>query len=497
MKILLIEPSSILPTDWSGVLKLFSPIGLGYLASMLEKNGHEVKILDARLEGYNQINKFNDKLEYIGLTYKQIAKRVKKENPQMVGIGGWSVQKFSIFRTAESIKKLNPKVKIVLGGIMASTDPKSCLSDTNVDFVIRGEGEYTIAELANELEKKKPNFKKIKGLGYKINNELFFNEMRKPIQNLDALPFPAYHLFDLKRYFETTQTPTDKRFKKIMNIVTSRGCPYNCCFCAVHTLTGVGWRPRSPENVVDEIELLVKKYGVNTIQFWDDNISVSKPRLIKILDLIKERKIDVQLDFSIFRADTLDDELFKKIKESNVGDYIYVSAESGDQEVLDKIVGKRLNLKYIIRAIKLAKKYGFKIGCHIVIGMPGETKKNIEQTYRFVQKIRKMGCGILCHVCIPFPSTRVYQQCVENGYLTTKNELEYTVALLSDNAIIKTEEFSPEDLYRWRQKMEGNFEIKEITSTIIKNPVGSAKIFLAHPRHITKYILDKYVRRSH
>lgn len=497
MKILLIEPSSILPTDWHGLLKLFLPIGLGYLASMLEKSGHEVKILDARLEGYKQINKFNDKLEYIGLTYEQIAKRVKKENPQMVGIGGWSVQKFSVFKTAEAIKKLNPKVKIVLGGILASADPKSCLSDPNVDFVIRGEGEYTIVELANELEKKKPNFKKIKGLGYKTNKNLFFNEMRKPIQNLDELPFPAYHLFNMNKYFETTQTPTDKRFKKIMNIVSSRGCPYNCCFCSVHTLTGIGWRFRSPENVVDEIEFLFKKYGVDTIQFWDDNISVSKDRLIKILDLIKERKIDVQLDFPIFRADTLDDELFKKLKESNVGKRIYVAAESGDQEVLDKIVGKRLDLKYIINAVKLANKHGFKIGCYFVIGMPDETKKNIENTYRFSKRIRKMGCHIITNICVPFPSTRVYNQCIESGYLTTNNELEYTMALLSGNAIIKTGEFTPEELYKWKHKIEGNSEIKELVSTILNNPSGTIRTFIAHPRHITRYMLDKYVYKNH
>lgn len=497
MKILLIEPSTILPIDWSGLLKIFPPLGLGYLASMLEREGHNVKILDARLEGYNRINKFNEKLEYIGLTYEQIAKYVKKEKPKLVGISGWSVQKFSILKTADSIKRTNPSVKIVLGGILASTDSESCLSNPNIDFLIRGEGEHTIVELSNELEKLKPDFKKIKGLGYKNNKKLFFNEMRPPMQNLDELPFPAYHLFNMNKYFKTTQTPTDKRFKKIASVVSSRGCPFNCCFCAVHTLTGVGWRPRSPENVVSEIEFLVKNYGVNTIQFWDDNISVSKPRLIRILDLIKEREIDVRLEFPIFRADTLDDELFKKLKESNVGNYMYVSSESGDQEVLDKIVGKRLNLKYIVKAVKLARKYDFKIACHFVIGMPGETKKNIENTYKFAQRIRKMGCGIICHICVPFPSTRVYQQCIENGYLTTKNELEYTTSLLSDKAIIKTEEFSPDELYKWRQKIEGSSEIKELTSTILKNPVGSTKTFLSHPRHITKYLLDKYVRRSH
>jgi magnesium-protoporphyrin IX monomethyl ester (oxidative) cyclase len=494
MKILLIKPPALIPKDWTGLIGVVPPMGLAYVAAVLEQNGHEVKILDCILEDWKKTNEWNGKIKYLGLSYKQITNIIKKEKPDVVGITSWSVEAPSAFRVAKAVKKADKSIFTIFGGIHPSIRPIDCLSKPDVDFVVIGEGEYTTLELIKELEKKKPNFKNIKGIGFKQNKKIIINSPRPLIENLDELPLPARHLLDMEKYFKVTKSLQGVRqaTERTAVVITSRGCPYNCCFCSIHSVYGWKWRPRSAENIVNEIKYLMETYNVTGIAFEDDNMTLDRKRAEKIFDLIEPLNIHWEAGNAL-RADTLDEKLLRKMKESGCAE-VTISPESGDQEVLDKIVGKKLDLKSVENVVKLCKKIGLRVGCNFVIGMVGETKQNIKNTLEFANKLKKMGLDVCnCYIALPFYGTRLYEQAKKSNYLTVKDGEELEYSLLCQDSIIQTPEFTPKDLINFREQIIGTSQLSGIIRIIRSNPRVAINIFLLHPVYVTKYLLKHHL----
>jgi len=496
MKIMLIKPPALIPKDWKGIIGVVPPLGLAYVAAVLEKNGHEIKILDCILEDWKKINKFNEKIKYLGLSYEKIADAIKKEKPDVVGITSWSVEAPSAFRVAETVKKVDKNIFTVLGGIHPSIRPKDCLSNPNVDFVVIGEGEYTTLELIEELGKENPSFKDIKGIGFKQGEDIIINSPRPLIKNLDELPMPARHLFDMERYFNATKSLQGGRqtTERTVVIISSRGCPYNCCFCSIHSVYGWEWRPRSAESIINEIEYLIKTYKVTGISFEDDNMTLDRKRAEKIFDSIIEKKLNIRwVAGNALRADTLDEELLRKMKDSGcIG--VAISPESGDQEVLNKIVGKNMDLKAVENVVRLCKKIGLRVDCNFVIGMVGETKQNIRNTVDFANKLKGIGLDFSnCYIALPFYGTRLYEQAKKLNYLTVKDGEELEYSLLCQDAVIQTPEFTPNDLKIFREQAVGNSQSKVILNIIRNNPKVAMNMFLLHPVYVTKYLVKHYL----
>jgi anaerobic magnesium-protoporphyrin IX monomethyl ester cyclase len=313
MKILLIQPPMVIyPFETHSVP---FPLGLAYMAAVLENEGYTVEILDCILENWNKPAKEDGK-EYYGLSYKDIDREIRKRRPDIVGI---SCLFSSQWKHMKEIAKIAKKYdcKVVVGGAHPSSEVMSTIKNRNIDFVIIGEGEYTMLNIVKSIENAY-NFRKIDGIAFRSNRKVVINPKTKFIENLDELPFPAYHLLSMKKYFQAKRPHGTEVVKPpSIAMITSRGCPRNCVFCSIHTIWGWRWRARSPEKVVDEIEFLVKNYGANEINFEDDNISLDKERMERICDEIIKRKLKIKWTTpNGIAIMTLDKKLLYKMKKS-------------------------------------------------------------------------------------------------------------------------------------------------------------------------------------
>jgi anaerobic magnesium-protoporphyrin IX monomethyl ester cyclase len=319
MKVLLIVPPLKVAKEMEEFVKVSFPIGLAYIASVLEENKIRVSILDCLAEGWDIKNIEGDYIR-IGLPEEEIIKRIRNESPDICGISSlFSSQKDQPHEIARLIKQEFPKIKIVMGGPHVSGNPLEVLEDKNVDFAVIGEGEETTLNLIKNL--KKPE--KINGLAYKKSGNIKINPPAKFIANIDKIPFPAYHLLKMQKYFEAGEKGMSARryigeSPRWATIITSRGCPFDCVFCSIHNTMGYKWRPRSAKNVVDEVEFLYKTYNIKTFFFEDDNFSLNQARAKEILRDIIKRKLDITWQApNGIRADMIDDELLSLMKKTN------------------------------------------------------------------------------------------------------------------------------------------------------------------------------------
>jgi magnesium-protoporphyrin IX monomethyl ester (oxidative) cyclase len=495
MKVLLIKPPQTIPKNFKGIARFFPSIGLAYLGASLEKAGHDVKILDTGIEKWKQVNKREDGIRYIGMSWDDISERIKKEKPDIVGITTLTVDSYNAHQVAKIAKSVDKEIKVVMGGCHVSVKPEETLSDKNVDVVVMGEGEITIAELVDAIEKNKP-LKNIKGILYKENGKIVKTVSRPFNQNLDDLPFPAWHLLPMEKFFEITSYLQGSHLtnERHFSMITSRSCPYSCVFCSVRTIMGRGFRPRNPQKVIEEMEQLIDKYKIKILSIEDDNLTFDKERAERIFDLMIERGINKKIKWDTpngLRADTLDEPLLRKMKDSGAF-HIFVSPESGSQRVVNEVIGKKLDLKKVEEVVRICKKIGLKIGCFFVIGLPGETKKEIEETVAFANKLRDLGAKPLCTIARPTYGTDLYKISKENGYLL-KDGKDLEISLVNAEGTIQTPEFNPKELTKYAEQIRGSNEPDEVMSIIKSNSYYALKLFFVHPSFIIKHILKRYI----
>ena len=446
MRVCLINPPRIHPKLW-GKPSVFQPLDIAYVAALLEKQ-HEVLIIDAPTEGWENLEEIDATKYRQGLSNEEIATKVKHWSPRVVGVtvpfsGWWK----STYELISAVKSINQDIIIVVLGLHPSARPKECLANPNVDFVVIGEPEQTMFELVDVLEQKNlEGIEKVKGIGFVKNGKTVITPLRPPIEDLDSLPFPARHLLPMDKYFEAVkENPLRGEIRKPwVMMITSRGCPYDCVFCSIHNVMGKKWRGRSPQNVVDEINQLVHTYKIKQIDFYDDNMTLNKKRMETICDLIVKEGLDIEwYTPNGVRADTLDENLLKKMKASGCKK-IRIAPESGVQNVLDKIVKKNLNLKDVEKAVVLSKKVGIKVGCFFVMGLIGETKEDINETIRYAYKLKSLGADrFYFSVAMPVYGTELYEQAKKGDFLKADFSDE---ALAGVEPLIETPEFTTDDL---------------------------------------------------
>ncbi|MBS3163658.1 cobalamin-dependent protein, partial [Candidatus Woesearchaeota archaeon] len=294
LKILLINP----PLEGninSGLDNIKVPLGLAYIAAYARKHGFDdIKILDAKIQ--RDIKKINEELWHFGMPYKDVELYIRDYNPDVVGIhSAYTVYERDALKIAEIVKKINKKIIVIFGGAHVSADPGSVLKSGFVDISVRGEGEITFYDILKHIESKK-SLNNILGTAVLVDGKLKLNPLRLLMENLDDLPFPARDLLNMQDYLEHPLNAIGTMRSPATDVITSRGCPFNCVFCSIHTIWGKTWRARSPENVVDEIEQLIKDYGIKQIRFQDDNISLDKKRMHEICDEIINRKLNIRWD---------------------------------------------------------------------------------------------------------------------------------------------------------------------------------------------------------
>lgn len=406
MDILLINPYYSQKKEYFSFYKPTPPLGLMYLASYLRKFGLESKILELGVFDIQKAIISKDRVRF-GLPDRKIISLLKKEKPKIVGITNmYSVYYRDVMEIAQTIKKFNRRIKVVIGGNHASSYFNFILKDKNIDFVVIGEGEKTFLELCQTLLNKKKSFRRIKGIAYNQKGKIVKTPPREMIANLDEIPFPARDLIDFKKYLaKESDTPYSMRYPSA-GLITSRGCPGNCVYCTVKAVWRRTWRGRNPESVVDEIEMLMQKYGIREISFLDDSASVNKKRWSAICDEILKRKVDVKWTTPNGIAHwTLDKPTMKKMYQA--GCYrVTFGIESGNPKTR-KFLGKPYPLSQAKEMIEYANKLGMWTICTNIIGFPYEKMNSIRDTIEFA---KKSGTDFATfYLLIPQPTSDVYQ----------------------------------------------------------------------------------------
>jgi anaerobic magnesium-protoporphyrin IX monomethyl ester cyclase len=466
MRICLINPPRLHPKSW-GKPNVFQPIEIAYVAALLERQ-YKVHVIDAPTEGWRNLEEVDGTTYRVGLSSKDIADRVRRWSPDIVGIhipfsGWWK----TAYEVASTVKGIDKDIITVLSGLHPSARPKDSLTYPNTDFVVIGEADYTMLELAEKLEQgTTANLKKVKGIGY--------------VQDLDALPFPARHLLPMETYFAAVkENPLRGEIRKPWTtMITSRGCPHKCVFCSIHVVMGRKWRGRSPENVVDEIEQVVQTYHVKQIDFVDDNMTLDRKRMEAICDLIVQRGLNIEwYTPNGVRADGLDEPLLRKMKASGCKK-IRIAPESGVQRVVDQIIKKNLDLKKVENAVIASRKVGIKVGCFFIIGLIGETKEDIIATINFAYKLRSLGAdAFYFSYATPLYGTELYEQAKRGGFIRDCFSDE---ALAAVEPFIETPEFTADELRELcaRANLVNPTFTRDKIIRALRNPKKALKVLL-------------------
>lgn len=459
MKILLIQPPfTILRTENK---KCHPPLGLAYLASSL-KDSFEVKVLDALAVGYDR-NEFLDR-EYLryGMTFEDIGKKIREFSPDAVGVSClFSNQIKNVYEVFKIVKKINNKIITVMGGAHPSAVPEESLRDKNLDFAIIGEGEATLKRLLQALETKK-ELSDIEGLAFKVNGQAVISPRKRYAESLDRIAFPDWDILPLEKYYKINN-PHGSPARRVpyLPMITSRGCPFKCIFCSVHNLWGNNYRKRSAENILQELEYLVHKFGVREILFEDDNLTFDRERAKKIFQGIINKRLDIVWSTPNGVAlYTLDDEVLELMKAS--GCYsVSVGIESGDEFVLKNIIEKPVVLSKVNPVIDKAKRLGLETTAFFVVGFPGENHTHISNTFSFAENLKADNVNFF--FATPLPGTRLLELCREKGLV--KGDLVYS-GLRSDKPYFDTEYLSREKLVF----MVNREKLKLFFSFLFRNP---------------------------
>ncbi|RJQ31194.1 radical SAM protein [Candidatus Parcubacteria bacterium] len=436
MKVILINPALCNFRDSSAHAM---PLGLMYLAAVIEQQGHTAKVLDA---------------DNLRLSWEDMEKKLSTERPDVIGITATSLSMVALKKTAEVAKKILPKSRIIAGGFGPTLEPHRTLKENPViELVCLGESERTIVDLLKCWQDKLP-LDQIKGIIYRDGDKLIETAKREPIMDLDTLPFPAYHLLEPpQEKYIGIHTEVEGIKRPILVMFASRGCPHRCIFCSLGSKVV---RFRKPQKVVDEIEKYVKTYRAQAIQLYDDEFIGMSPQeniwVSEICDEIIKRKLDhigymVQGRCSRF----IEPDVLKKMRRVGFR-WIWWGVESGSQQVLDSIK-KDIKVENIKRAFALAKQADLKSLMFIMTGFPEETEKNIKETADLISEVKPDTVRI--HIATPLPGSELKRILESGNMIEDYNVLNY---VMRGKAVHHTKYFSSKEIVRNYEMLKFRFE---------------------------------------
>lgn len=388
MKILL----AIAPWDlWESEDTTLYPMGLGYLAAILEKNKHKVDILDLTYSKWENVK-------------NKVEEKVREFNPDILGVSILSNSRISALKLMNFVKEIKEEVIILAGGVHTTCLYEQVLKNYPVNYAVLGEGEITIIELINAIKNKKNKefFKKINGIAFLNNGEVIKTFPRERIRNLDSLPFPKHEFFiDVIKKYNSAQ------------IMSSRGCPFSCAFCPSSVHWGRCMIQRSAKNVFEEIKYILKKFpNVEKIFFNDDEFICNNQRIIELCNMIIKDNIKIKWS-CLGRVSSINEKLIKIMKEAGCIQIIF-GIESGSQRILDRI-GKKVKIEDIVNSINLCKKYEIEINYLTIVGLPGEDAKSVRELITLAKELKRVSEPA---ILIIYPGTEVYRLAKEKGQIT-------------------------------------------------------------------------------
>jgi magnesium-protoporphyrin IX monomethyl ester (oxidative) cyclase len=420
---------------------IYPPLGIMYIASVLEESGYEVALLDCQSESCGEIKSIGNNFE-IGLPYDEIESRIKDFAPDVIGIScNFSVMVPPVNETVKAAKKVLPEVPIVVGGCQPTSMPREMMENEGVDFVIMGEGERNFLKLVKAIEAG-DEFSDIAGVAWKDSiGDIHVNPQGDFIEDLDSLPYPAWHLFPYEKYSRSydPQSVSWGEPEGMPSILTTRGCSATCIFCSVHKTMGRKFRTRSLEDVFQEIRYLIDTYHIKQILVIDDNFTQNKKRAKEFCDEFKKQNFGIKIHFLVLALWCMDEELIDKLQSIGTTKMGF-AIESGVQDVITNIIKKPLKLPRAMELLRYAKSKGIHLTGTFVLGFPGETKKDMQRSL-YMANYSGLFDNREVYIATPLPGSELYKSCEDGGYFT--DGFSYDNIQFARSSI-ETEEFSAE-----------------------------------------------------
>jgi magnesium-protoporphyrin IX monomethyl ester (oxidative) cyclase len=455
-------------------------LGIGYLASYLQSQGHQVSVIDALAEGHTICSPIKTTFQNFfraGLAYDSIINRIPADSDYIGITAPFTNHARIINELATLIKEKLPSIPLIIGGVYPSLLPQHCCNHP-VDYVVIGEGELAFAQLiAGE------NPRTIQGVCLPKQGPLN-GQPAEIIQNLDEIPFPARDKLPMSQYLKH-DSPRREKLRSI-SLITSRGCPFDCNFCSIHSITGYSWRKRSPQNVLEEIRSVIARYPVEHIEFEDDNFTLDAQRTYEICDGIEKinrdrRKISWSTPNGV-RIETLDKKILQKIKQSNCFS-LSLAIESGDPALLNRM-HKSIDIERCLEIASLCKELRIKTIAFFMIGYPGETAESFTKTLSLVKRLQKNGVSTFyATVTRAYPGTKLFDECRKKNYSAANaDSVIYLGNTITPENSITTPDFDAEML----QERLGMFEKSTVT--------GLMRFYHRHAYRIKKIIPDRLIQ---
>ncbi len=473
-KVMLIQPGMKIAT--SGQRIVYPPLGIMYLAAVLEREGIEVRILDCQTEGLDRDAPLLEGFVEVGIPMDEVAERVREFGPEMVGIScNFSVMVNSMNETARLVKKILPSSFVVVGGNHPTSMPEEVMENRAIDFVLMGEAEESLPALIDAIEsedggcgdgescghctcKKKtdgkgdedgeeagevvegPAYASVPGLVWRDGASVVRNRPGPFIEDLDALPFPAWHLFPYEKYSKNYEprTVTWGSPQAMPTVLTTRGCAGRCVFCSVHRTMGRKFRARRLEEVFGEIDFLIENYGIRKLMIIDDNFTHDRARAKEFCREFRRRGYDLEVHFMVLALWCMDEELIDELVEMGCLSMGF-AIESGVQEVLTNVVKKPLKLDRAMEILRYARSKGVRLTGTFVIGLPGETKEDIRRSL-YMANYSGLFDSREVYIATPLPGSELFERCREEGLFAEGFSYD-RVEVVRPN--IKTSDFSP------------------------------------------------------
>lgn len=397
---LYVPPGGYFAERWSRGTSM-PPLGILSIAAVLEKEGIDVEIVPA---------------EILKLSWRDIAKKIQADRPDIVGVTSTTENRFQSFELVKVARKAHPPALLVMGGPHASMAAEDTLAHLReLDVVVRGEGELTMLDLCRALDRKWHinSISHIAGISYRDGGRILSNKPRSPIHNLDGLPFPAFHLIPFEKYNFKVDVPGQGLLQGV-NIMTSRGCPFNCNFCATPINWGRSVRVRSAENVVQEIEHHVREREARVIFFNDDTFNFNMKRVEDICQLLIERKLPVFWQCEI-RIDLMSKALLARMKEAGLF-WASFGLEAGSERVRNEIIDKKIKIEDFHNIIAWCRELEIIPNPFFIFSHPTETWEEAQETIRIIEQYQDQVDASVAILHI-YPGTPLERTAREKGIL--------------------------------------------------------------------------------
>jgi len=398
MKILLVMPS-VDNGYWKKLGKKVGPrsepLSLLYIATYLNQNGHKAEVVDCEAEG---------------VSLEELEDRIRKGNYDCVGVAMLTPLYSQAVNICKAVKKIDSKIKTIVGGSHPTLRSKGTIEDeASIDIAAVGEAELTFLDLLDAFEGKK-ELRDVNGIVFRHNTTVIQTRAREKVQDLDLLPIPDRNLINMSLY-----RPSVSYYKRLpaYTIITTRGCPYRCTFCAT---AKTGYRMHSVERVIAEMKILVEGYGAKEILIRDDTFTLNRQRTIDLCNAIIERGLNKKIIWDcITRANLVDKELLVKMKQAGCWG-MHFGVEGGTQKLIDSI-HKDTTLETIEKAFRLCREVGINTRAYMMLGMPGSTREDDLTTIEFAKKIDPDWAQFT--ICTPYPGTQMYDEQVKVGNVSS------------------------------------------------------------------------------